>query len=219
MAAIARWRSASAGSSACCGVGAVARAWVKFARCTATSPARKPLRLQIDGLAVGADRALEGFRRDRQPFAARDDPEHDGIDHRAALLRQRFHVEEEMLERMVLDRLGQPRAVVAPVAHRHPLHHQVGAGGRGDHQGAIGGDEARRDGAAGFHELARQHHVDVADPGCERQNRTAAAEVARRHRHDLDVIGGGAGALGDAGDRRRLHGKAAAATPRRRSSP
>ena len=160
----------------------------------------------VDRLAVGADRVLERRRGDRHAPAARDQPEHDRVDHRAALLGERVHVEKEMALRMGLDRLDQAGAVVAAVAHRHLLHHQIGARGRGDHQRAIGRDETAGDGAARFHELARQHDVDVADAGRERQHQPSG-KLVRRQRHDLDVVGGGAGALGDAGDGGRLHRK------------
>jgi len=160
----------------------------------------------VDGLAVRADGTLERRRGDRQAPAARDQPEHDRVDHRAALLGERVHVEEEVALSVGIDSLDQARAVVAAVAHRHFLHHQIGARGRGDHQRAIGRHEAAGDGAARFHELAGQHDVDVADAGGERQHRSSG-KLVRRHRHDLDVIGGGAGALGDAGDGGRLHRK------------
>ena len=70
---------------------------------------------------------------------------------------------------------------------------------------ALGRDEAVRHRAAGFQQFARHRDVDVADAGRERQHRALAAELARGDRKNLDVIGGGAGALGDAGDRGRLH--------------
>jgi hypothetical protein len=180
-------------------------------------PGAKAPEVGLDGLAVGADRGFEARDRDRQPRTARDDAEHDRVDHGARLLRQRIHVEEEMLLCMVLHRLDQAWAVVAAVAHRHPLDHQVAAGGRGDHQRAVGRDEARRDGAAGFHKLARHHDINIADPRRERQHRAIAAELAPRRGNDLDVIGGGAGALRHSRNRGRLHGKAQ--LRRRRDDP
>ena len=72
---------------------------------------------------------------------------------------------------------------------------------------ALGRDEAVCHRAAGFEQFARHRDVDVADAGRERQHRPLAAELAGVHRENLDVIGGGAGALRDAGDRRALHRK------------
>ncbi len=180
------------------------------------------LEVRVDRLAVGADRRLENVRRDRQAAAAGDQAEHHRVDHGAALLGERLHVDEQVRLRMLAGRPGQPRAVVAAVAHRHLLHHQVGAAGRGDQQGAVGGDEARRDGAAGLHELARQHDVDVADAGRQREHRPVLPQFAGGKRDDLDVVGGGAGALGNARDRGRLHREApcaAAATSQSVSTP
>ena len=134
-------------------------------------PAAETLQVGVDRLAVRADRAFERRRGNRQPPAAGDEPEHDRVDHGAALLGQRFHVEEETGLRMLLDRLDEPCAVVAPVGHRHSLDHQIGTGGRCDHQRAVRRDETAGDGAAGFHELARQHDIDVADAGRQRQHR------------------------------------------------
>ena len=73
---------------------------------------------------------------------------------------------------------------------------------------AVRRDEAVRHRAAGFQQFARHRDVDVADAGRERQHRALAAELARGHRKNLDVISGGAGALRDAGDRGALHRKA-----------
>ena len=116
---------------------------------------------------------------------------------------------KEMGPRLFLDRLGKPRAVEAAVAHRDFFGHQIGAAGRGDHGGAIRRHESRRNATSGFQQFARQHDVDIADAGCERQHRLLAAQLAGGHRHDLDVIGGCAGALCDARDRGRLHREAA----------
>jgi hypothetical protein len=85
--------------------------------------AAKAPQVGVDRLAVRADGVLERRRGDRHAPAARDQPEHDRVDHRAALLGERIHVEEEMALRVGLDRLDQAGAVVAAIAHRHLLHH------------------------------------------------------------------------------------------------
>ena len=107
--------------------------------------------------------------------------------------------------RVLLDDLDQPVLVEAAVAHGDLLVHGIEAAERGDHMRAVGRDEAVRHRAAGLQQFARHRDVDVADAGRERQHRPLAAELARRHRQNFDVIGGGAGALRDAGDRGALH--------------
>ena len=173
----------------------------------ASRPARKPRRLLSDAFSsrIAASNASTGIGR--RP-AAGDQAEHHRIDDRAALLRQLLHVEQQRLLRVLRDRLLEALGVVAAVAHLHLLDHEVGAAGRADQQGAVGRDEAAGDGAAGLHQLARHHQVDVADAGAQRQHRLAAAELAPGRRHDLDVIGGRAGALGDARDRGALRRQA-----------
>ena len=169
----------------------------------------------LDRLAVLADRGLEQLRRYRQDPRAGDRAEHDRIDHRAALRRQSLHVEQPALLGLALDRMHQMRAVEAPVAHRHLLLHHEETMGRGDDEGAIRGDKAGADGAARLQELAGEQQVDVADAGMQREHRPPAAELGGRDRQDLDVIGGGAGALRDAGNRRALRRQP---VPRRRGN-
>ncbi len=130
--------------------------------------AAEALQVALDRLAVGADRVLERRRRDRHAATARDQAEHDRVDHRARLSGERLHVEDQMLLRVRGDRFGDARAVVAAIAHRHLFRHQVGAAGGRDHQCAIGRDEAGGDGAAGFQQFTGDHDVHVADPWRER---------------------------------------------------
>ena len=183
----------------------------------ASSPARKPRRLASAALPssrIAASNASAAIGSRPQPAS---ETEHHGVDHGAALLRQRLHVDEQRSLRVLADRLDQPLRVVAAVRHRHLFRDQIGARRGSNHHGSVGRDEAAGDGAPGLHQFARHHDVDVADAGRERQHRPAAAKVGPWHRHDLDVIGGGAGALGDAGDRGALH-REAGCPPRRRSS-
>ena len=171
----------------------------------------------VDRLAVGADRRFERFGRNRQRAGAGDGAEHHRTDHGAAFARDRFEIEQQRAFRILLDRLDEPLLIVAAVAHRHLLHHQVGAAGRGDGRGAVGRDKAAGDGAAGFHQFAGDDEIDVADARRQRQDRAALVGLAHRRRDELDVIGRRAGALRDARDRRRLHRKILAL--RRRDDP
>ena len=66
---------------------------------------------------------------------------------------------------MVLDHLGELVLIEAAVAHRDLLVHGIEAAGRGDHEGAVGRDEAVRHRAAGLQQFARDSDVDVADAG------------------------------------------------------
>jgi hypothetical protein len=72
--------------------------------------------------------------------------------------------------------------------------------GGGDQRGAVGGDETAHDGAAGFHHFGGDQNVDVAGGRHQREHRSPVSR--RRH---LDVVDRGAGALGHARHRRRLH--------------
>ena len=118
-------------------------------------------------------------------------------------------------------RFDQPLLIVAAVAHRHLLNHQIGAAGRRDRRGAIWRHVAARDGAASLHQFACNDQIDIADARRERQDR---ASTVRRTalRQQLDVVGRGAGALRNAGDRGRLYREvlaAAAATIQSVSTP
>ena len=171
----------------------------------------------VDRLAVGADRGLERRGRDRQHVGRRELPVHDGDDHLASAAGERRHVEQHMPPRMGLDRLHEAAGVIAAVGHRHPFRDRIGAMGGGDEGGAIRCHEAVADRARPFHQFARQHDVDVAAARGQRQHGASAGERRRGHRQDLDVIGGGASALRDPGDRGALHWKALCG--RRRHDP
>ena len=206
-------------AAACAGAcPALAAARVDLPARAASRPARKPRRLPSDALPswrIAASKASTAIGRRPEPAIR---PSITALIDRAALLRQRLHVEQQRSLRVLLDRLQEALGVVAAVAHRHLLDHEVRAAGRADQQGAIGRDVAGRDGAARLEQLARHDQVDVADAGAQRQHRLAAAELAPGRRHDLDVVGGGAGALGDARDRRALRRQALRWPPPPRSS-
>ena len=173
--------------------------------------------IAVDRLAVGADRRFQLLGGQRQPPRPGDGAEHHRVDDRAALFGERVHVDEQRVARIVRDGLDQLVLVEAAVAHGDLLVHGIEAAGRADQMRALGRDEAARHHAAGLEQFARHRDVDVADAGRERQHRALAAELARGDRENLDVIGGGAGALGDAGDRGALHREAGLG--RRRHDP
>jgi len=135
---------------------------------------------------------------------AGDRAEQHRVDHGIGLPGDRFEIEEQRLARIFLDRRDQALWIVAAIAHRDLFDDEIGAAGRRDRHGPIGGGVAAGDGTAGLHQFACDKEVDVADRRCQRQNGPASGSVAvcRRHRHrdHFDVIGGRAGALRHAWD-------------------
>ena len=77
----------------------------------------------------------------------------------------------------LLHRAQQPADIEAAVAHRRALADRQHAMRRGDQGRAVGRDEAVEDHAAGFQQLGRQRHVDLADRRIERQHRRRAARA------------------------------------------
>ena len=63
--------------------------------CAAGEAGAEAAQIGLDRLAVGADRRLERFGRNRQRAGAGDGAEHHRIDHRAALARDRFEIEQQ----------------------------------------------------------------------------------------------------------------------------
>ncbi len=174
----------------------------------AANPARKPRRFASTALPsclIAASKASTGTGSRPEPA---DRAEHHGVDDRPRLLRGRLHVEQDSLFRILLRGLEQALRIVAPVAHLHLLDGQIYAGDRRDQQGAVRGDKAVCDGAAGLEQFARHHQVDVADAGCEREHRALAAELGEWSGENLDVVGGGASALRHPGNGGRLHRQA-----------
>jgi hypothetical protein len=192
------------------GLGGSIVAWLRLALPRGGESRCEAAQVRLHGLAVGTDGGLIVFDRHRQTAAGRDCAEHHRIDHRAGATRHGIHVEQHRIACVLRDFADELVGIEPAVAHGHLLGDAVGAMGRGDRQRAIGRDEAGGDGAAGFQQLARHHDVDVADARRQRQHRAQCAELAPGHREHFDVIGGGAGALGDAGDRGALHRQAAA---------
>jgi len=124
------------------------------------------------------DRGFKGLDWDRQSAAARERTQHHGVGHRAALLGDRVHVEQQPRLRMLLDRTGEPGLIVATVAHRDLLVHHVEAAGRGRSSACGRGVTKPADTARpASRNSPRQHDVDVADAGRQRQDGFAAARV------------------------------------------
>ena len=117
--------------------------------------------------------------------------------------------------RKLARRLEDARGFEPAVGHLHLLYRGVDTMRGSDERGALWAHVAVQHGAPGLDELRSDHDVDVAGTRCEREHRLPAAENFALRRVDLEVIGGRAGALRDAGDggglrreaalRRRLH--------------
>ena len=131
----------------------------------------------IDRLAGMADRGFEGGVRNRQPARACQRAQQHGIDDAAGFLGRLVHVEQDLFPAALLHGAQQPADVEAAVAHRRALADGQHAMCRGDQRRAIGRDEAVEDHAAGFQQLGRQRHVDLADRRVERQHRSIGPGV------------------------------------------
>ena len=121
------------------------------------------------------------------------------------LLRRRLHVEEQVALRLLLDGAEELPDIEPPVRHGLLLGDGVDAVRRGGEGGAVGRDKAAFERAARLEHLGGEHEVDAAGARIEREERPAPAERRIRRRKNLDIVGCGAGALRDAGDRGRLH--------------
>ena len=94
------------------------------------------------------------------------------------------------------------RCLVEPaVAHGRLLVDREHARRRGDEHRAVGRDEAGTDRARRLQQLAGDHQVDLAGRRIERQHGARARRAVARAGvgHQLEIVGGGARALGDAG--------------------
>ena len=165
----------------------------------------------LDRLARFADAVLEGPGLDGQDARAGHGAEQDGIDDGAGVLGGAFDIEQDMLFRHLLRGVEDLVAVVAAVAHRHLLGERIDPVGRADQRGLFRADEALFHRPADFHQLGRDHHVDVAGAGIEVEHRFDVAGLGIGLRHDLDIVGRCARALGHAGDRGRLDRQAGGA--------
>ena len=128
-------------------------------------------------------------------------PEQRGADDAACLQRQGAEVGGDQPFRPGPGRVEQALAVHPAVAEGQPLVHRVDPVGRGDQRRAVGGGEPALHRPAGLHQLRGDHDVDLARRGEQAEHGlgTHAADLAGRVQ--LDVVDGGAGALGDPGHR------------------
>ena len=93
----------------------------------------------------------------------------------------------------------------AAIAERHLLGGGQGSAARADHLGAIDVRHAVADLAHGLEQLRRDQQVERARHRRQAEHRRAAVQFGVGPRVDLDVVGGRAGALRNARDRRALH--------------
>ena len=134
----------------------------------------------------------------------RDRAQHHRAHHRAGLACQRIEIEHVVLAAVLAQQLQQRVGVDAAVAERHALGRGQGARARGDDQRALRIDEAERDLARGFQQLGTHQRVERARHRHQAEHRPAPAGRRLRLRAELEVVGGRAGALRHAGDRRAL---------------
>ncbi len=158
----------------------------------------------VDADLAAADRRLEGRAREGERGGARERAEQHRAHHAAGRFRDRRHVEGDQLPGGVAAGGEQRGRVGAAVGERDLLGHREHPMGGGDQQRPVGRDEAALDRARRLHQLGGEHHVDVARHRQEPQHRLAPGRLGGDLRKQLDVIDGGAGALGDAGHRRGL---------------
>ena len=156
-----------------------------------------------------ADRRLARGPRERQQPAAGDRAEQHRADHGAGLLRDRRHVEDLRLAAVRTHDVEQRLDRGAAVAELHLLGGRQRAARRADHVGALARRHAVADLAHRLEQLGGHQQVDRAGHRVQAEHRAAAAEFGVGPRKDFDVVGGRAGALRDAGDRRALHRVAA----------
>ena len=146
------------------------------------------------------DRGFERRIGDRQSARARECTHQNGIDDATRFLGSLVHVEQDLRPAALLYCPQQAADIEATVTHRHALTDGQHAMGRGDQGRALRRHKAVEDHAARFQQLGGQGHIDLADRRVERQHRGPLA----RRRHDLEIIGRGAGPLRHARDLRRL---------------
>ena len=151
-------------------------------------------------LAAGFDHALIGGAREGEQAAAGNRAQHHGTDDGAALPRDLAHVEHVVLAAVAAHQRQQRRVVGAAVAELHALLRGQGAVAGGDDQRALDRAHAVADLARGLQQFGRNDGIEAAGRRVEAEHRAAAAQFGHRYRKHFDVIGGGAGALGHAGN-------------------
>ena len=141
---------------------------------------------------------------ERQQATGRDRAQHHGAHDRAGLAGQRIEVEHVVLATVLAQQLQQRVRFDATVAERHALGRGQGARTRGNHQRALRIDQAQRDQSRGLQQFGTHQRVERARHRHEAEHRPASAGRCLRLRAELEVVGGRAGALRHAGDRRAL---------------
>ena len=156
---------------------------------------------RLNALAARANGVLELLAGERQNLGTGDGAEEHGTDDTSRVVRNAREVAaHETLGRRT-DSLEDPSGVHPTLTHGRALGHGVGATGRRDHGGAVGGDETARDGSPGLHELGCDHDVDLTGRGHGAQHRIRGG---RGPWEEFQVVDRGTGALRDAGDRGAL---------------
>ena len=152
-----------------------------------------------------ADGLFQHFLAEGQFFAGGHRPEEDGVDDASGRFRQFPVIAEQAgsghLFRGVDDRIG----LVTSVGGNGFFRDRVEPVGGGDQGRAVRGDEAVLHRPAGFQQFGGDHQVDLTGPRGQGQDRLTVPEFVDRDREDLEVVGGGAGSLGDSGDGGALH--------------
>ena len=115
------------------------------------------------------------------------------------------------MSRMQCDRLcasislDQFASFDATITHLHAFIGRQGACRRAQHLGAIGTHHAKADLAHGFEHLRRDDDIKRARHRIQAQHRAPCSQLVLFDRENLDVIGGGAGALRHPGYRGALN--------------
>jgi hypothetical protein len=172
--------------------------------CGDVEAGREAAQARLGTAPAAPDRLLAVAALERQAARSRHGAEQYRVDHSAVVLRQLAHVEQHRALRHLPRCVDDARAVKAAVRHLHLLDGGVDAVDAGDERGAPGRDETVLHRAPGLDQLGGDHHVDVAGARRQREHRLAAAQLVVLRRVDLEVVGGGAGALRDAGNRGAL---------------
>ncbi len=159
----------------------------------------------VHGDARLANRRREAVARDRQNAAAGERAKEHGVERELTRRGVMGQIEEDRPSRHLARRAQDARGIEAAIRHLLFLDDGVDPMRRGDQRRAIGGDVADLDCPSGLEQLGGDDDVDVAGTRVEAENRAISGEGGIGRRKDLDIVGGGAGALRDAGDRGALH--------------
>jgi hypothetical protein len=155
-------------------------------------------------VAAAMDRGLERGALHRQRLGARQRAEQHGRDHAVGRFRKLRHVAMDDPLGRGLAAFEQCRRIDASVGQRGLLGHCIDAIGRDDEGGFVRRDQSALHGAAGLHQLGRNHNIDVPGHRREAQHRRAGVRLGAGLGKQLDVVVRRAGALGHAWHRGHL---------------